>query len=72
MSVSQGFVYFKVGARERGDTSPLAIAHVMGSMYYTLFAVTILPFASLGLFIFDRSFYNREAAQRLYSCRCPS
>lgn len=65
----QGFVYYKVGARERADVSALGVAHVMGSLFYTLFAATILPFASLGLFIYDRRFYSGEAASRLYSCR---
>jgi hypothetical protein len=62
-------VYYKVGERERSNKSVLAVAHVMGSLYYTLFAVTILPFASLSLFIFDRRFYSGEAASKLYSCR---
>lgn len=63
-------MYFRVGARERDSGSVLAVAHVLGSIYYTLFAVTILPFASLSLFIFDRRFYSGEAASKLYPCRC--
>lgn len=41
----------------------------MGSIFYSILAVTLLPFASLSLFIYDRQFYSGEAASRLYTPR---
>jgi len=60
----QGTVYYKIGT----DTSDgiMSAYYRMGSMFYTIFAVSLLPFASLSLFIYDRRFYSAEAASRLY------
>lgn len=41
----------------------------MGSIFYSVLAVTLLPFASLSLFIYDRQFYSGEAASKLYTSR---
>ncbi len=41
----------------------------MGSIFYSILAVTLLPFASLSLFIYDRQFYSGEAASKLYTSR---
>lgn len=43
--------------------------HIMGSIFYSVLAVTLLPFASLSLFIYDRQFYSGEAASKLYTSR---
>jgi hypothetical protein len=65
-------VYYRIGSREAGSTSLLTVVHIMGSIFYSILAVTLLPFASLSLFIYDRQFYSGEAASKLYTSRLVS
>ncbi|TFJ85277.1 hypothetical protein NSK_003700 [Nannochloropsis salina CCMP1776] len=64
----EALVYFRIGSREAGSTSLLAVTHILGSIFYSILAVTLLPFASLSLFIYERQFYSGEAASKLYPC----
>jgi hypothetical protein len=56
----EALVYFRIGSREAGSTSLLAVTHILGSIFYSILAVTLLPFASLSLFIYERQFYSGE------------
>ncbi|GAB5035572.1 abc transporter g family protein [Nannochloropsis oceanica] len=56
----EALVYFRIGSREAGSTSLLTVTHIIGSIFYSILAVTLLPFASLSLFIYDRQFYSGE------------
>ena len=41
----------------------------MGSLFFTVLAHQIMPYVSISLFIYDRQFYTREAASKMYSGR---
>lgn len=60
IAVLQAFVYLRIGNRETGSTSSLSVGHILGSIFYSLQAITLLPFASLSLFIYERQYYSRE------------
>jgi len=64
VSTLQGLVYYDIGTDN--SSGIMSAYYRMGSMFYTIFAVSLLPFASLSLFIYDRRFYAAEAASRLY------
>ena len=59
----EALVYFRIGSREAGSTSLLTVSHIIGSIFYSILAVTLLPFASLSLFIYDRQFYSGEVGE---------
>lgn len=60
----EAFVYFRIGSREAGSESLLAVIHVLGSVFYSILTITLLPFASLSLFIYERQFYSVEVSLR--------
>ena len=60
----EALVYYKIGSREAGSTSLLTVTHIIGSIFYSILAVTLLPFASLSLFIYDRQFYSGEVRRQ--------
>jgi hypothetical protein len=43
---------------------------IMGSLFFCSMVNSFLPFANLGLFIYDRSFYSGDSASKLYPPRC--
>ena len=66
----QGLVYFKYGRRAMDSINPVfGCMSVMGSLFFTVLALQIMPFVSISLFIYDRQFYIREAASEMYFSR---
>ena len=38
----------------------------LGSLYYGLISLALLPYCSMSIFIYDRQFYSKDSASRLY------
>lgn len=48
---------------------PTTTPKTAASLFFSIYVTSILPFLSMSLMIYDRTFYSREAASRLYPCR---
>ena len=49
--------------------TPIASPPQAASLFFSIYVTSILPFLSMNLMIYDRTFYSREAAGGLYPCR---
>lgn len=49
------------------NQDPFRFFNIGGGMFACLFSQLLIPFSSMSLFIYDRKFYSRESAVKLYS-----